>query len=441
MDLLQQVLFLILLIPAIWFFTKNVKKIRRNILLGHDNQSVDGNPSVRWKLVILNALGQRKMFSKPIPAFLHFWVYVGFVIINVEVLEIMIDGLTGHHRIFAPFLGQFYTFAISFFECLAVLVLISVIFLYIRRNVLKIPRFQSSDLNGFPRKDANIILYAEIVLMAALLIMNGADRALQLHANPHYHNVGGFLISGLFAPEMFYAHESTLIAIERGAWWFHLIGILVYLNYLPFSKHLHIILSFPNTFYSKLTNQGKMENMPVIQNEVNIMMGMAEPNPNDVPPTHFGAKDVQDLPWQSILSAYSCTECGRCTSACPANLTGKKLSPRKIMMDTRDRAEELGKYLDTKPENPLDGKSLYGDYISKEEILACTSCQACVEACPININPLDIIFQIKRHIIMDESAAPGLWNNMFTNIENNQTPWQFNPADRFNWAEEITIKN
>ncbi len=444
-NMISQIIFSILLVVAIFLFSRNMSRLRRNIMLGKKLGEIDQIPR-RWRLVVLNALGQKKMFARPIPAILHFFVYAGFIIINIEIMEIVLDGLFNTHRLFAPFLGGAYTVLISSFEVLAVLVLVSCVIFLIRRHLMGIKRFYHSDLKSWPRLDANIILATEIVLMSAFLLLDTADLALQHQGAEHYHQTGNFLISGLFAPALFNMDSSALIGLERAGWWFHILGVFAFLNYLPISKHLHIILSFPNTYYSKLTSMGKMPNMPDIAREVQLMLNPdAFPAEGAIPEpaqhSKFGAQDINDLSWRDILGAYSCTECGRCTSVCPANLTGKKLSPRKIMMDTRDRAEEVGRKIDLKVENPFEGKMLLNDYITKEELLACTSCQACVEACPVNIDPLTIIHQLKRYVIMEEAASPQPWNIMFSNVENNQAPWQFSPSDRFNWAEGIETKS
>ncbi|MGZ5280697.1 MAG: 4Fe-4S dicluster domain-containing protein [Bacteroidia bacterium] len=417
-----------------------MKKLNRNIRLGKKNWP-NNNSSERWKKVVLNALGQKKMFKKPIPAILHFFVYAGFIIINIEILEIILDGLFGTHRIFAPALGNFYAGFINIFEFLALTVLISCVIFLIRRNILRVKRLDMKELNNFPRLDANIILITEVVLMTAFLVMNSTDQVLQLRGNEHYYQTGNLFFSGLLTPVFEGMSDGSLMAVERFGWWFHILGVLAFLNYLPYSKHLHIILSFPNTYYSRTEPQGKMYNMPEIQQEVALMMdpnaAVDMPADANAEPGRFGAKDVYDLQTTDILGAYSCTECGRCTASCPANITGKLLSPRKIMMDTRDRAEEIGRGIDKHGFDYKDEKSLYGDYITSEEILACTSCQACVEACPVNIDPLNIINQLKRYMIMEEAKSPNSWNVMFGNIENNQAPWQFSPSDRFKWSEDL----
>ena len=440
MQIVQQILFILLTATAIWIFARKVKFITRNIRLGRDENLKD-NPGARWRNMALMALGQKRMFDKPLVGLLHFAVYAGFVIINIEVLEIVLDGILGTHRLFAPYLGGFYHFVINFFEVLAALVLVSIVIFLLRRNVVKVRRLIMKELDGWPKSDANYILLFEIVLMSLLLTMNAADRNLQLRGEPHYNDVGAFWISGTIAPLFNGISTGTLVAIERIAWWLHIAGIFVFLNYLPYSKHLHILLAFPNTYFSRLIPQGKMTNMPEIQNEVLYAM-----DPSTIPAEaateehkKFGAKDVQDLSWKNLLDAYTCTECGRCTEACPANQTGKILSPRKIMMDTRDRMEEVGTQLDT-TKAVAEGKTLLHDYITTEELWACTSCQACVQACPVLINPLSIINQLKRYLALEESNQPGEWNGMYSNIENNFAPWKFSPDERANWAVEMNEK-
>lgn len=426
---IQQVLFILAAGFAFYLFGKRILAIQRNIALGKaENRS--NNPTARLKNMILFALGQKKMFKKPIPAILHFMIYVGFILINIEVLEIFIDGITGKHRVFAKPFGVVYTVAISFFELLAVGVIFSCIVFLIRRDLLKLSRFWNNEMKGWPHLDANIILYVEIILMVALLTMNAADLSLQQINAAHYPVTGKFIVSQHLASLFSGLNASTLIAIERVMWWLHLLGILAFLNYVPYSKHFHIFMAFPNTYFGDLKPAGEMRNMPEIANEVKAMFNPNEqidPLPEDF---RFGAKDANDLTWKNLMDAYSCTECGRCTSQCPANQTGKLLSPRKIMMDTRDRIEEIGK-------GEHEAKTLYGDYISKEELMACTTCNACVEACPVNINPLDIILQMRRYVAMEEASTPQEWNAMFTSMENNMAPWQFNPADRMKWAEEV----
>ncbi len=434
MQYVQQILFALALGVAIYFFTKKVKQIRRNIFLGKDKK-IDDNKSERWKTMARVALGQSKMVVRPIAGILHIIVYVGFVLINIEVLEILIDGLFGTHRVLA-FLGPVYDAAIGFFEILALLVLVACVFFLTRRFISKIPRFHKPEMKGWATKDATYILIMEIVLMAALLKMNAADQLLQERGANHFVAAGSFPVSQYLTGFFESYSTSTLIVFERVFWWFHIIGILLFLNYVPYSKHLHIFLAFPNSWYSKLNSVGELPNMPEITNEVNMMLDPSKADPNMPPPEKFGVADVTDLSWKNLLDAYTCTECGRCTSVCPANLTGKKLSPRKVMMDTRDRAEELGKAKDANGDDHHDGKSLH-DYISQEELLACTTCNACVEACPVNINPVDIIFGMRQYQTLEKSAMPSEWAMMNSNIENNQAPWQFSPTDRANWTKEI----
>ena len=439
MHIVQQVLFVLLVAVSVFLFARKVREIRRNINLGKD-EKINDNPSARWKNLLLLAFGQKKMFKRMTPAILHFFVYAGFVIINVEILEIILDGIFGTHRMFAPYLGSLYPILISCFEILAALVLVSCAIFLVRRNVLKLKRLNQGELNGWPKTDANAILITEIVLMTLLLTMNAADFNLQQLGSEHYHQVGAFCVSGFIAPLFKGMSEGSLMGLERGCWWLHIVGIFAFLNYLPYSKHLHIVLAFPNAYYAKLIPQGEIKNMPEIQNEVLYMMepdkAPTDLDPNAAPP-RFGAKDVTDLSWKNLMDAYSCTECGRCTANCPANMTGKKLSPRKIMMDTRDRLEAVGKNIDANKEFVDDGKSLLHDYISTEELRACTTCNACVEACPVSIDPLSIILQLRRNLVMEESNAPQEWNQMFGNIENNMAPWKFSPDDRDKWVEEM----
>ena len=443
MQYLPQILFILALAFAIWFFVKNVKTLSRNVKLGKDVDRKD-QKNLRFKKMMRVALGQSKMVKRPIAGFLHVIVYVGFVIINIEVLEIIIDGILGTHRIFA-FLGPVYDFLIGSFEILALLVLVSVILFWIRRNILNIKRFLSKELKGWPKNDANYILYFEVVLMVLFLTMNATDYQLQINGAEHYASEAGisgaFPISQYLLPIFDQMSNSTLIIIERSAWWLHIIGILIFLNYLYYSKHLHILLAFPNVYFSNLNPQGKFRNLEAVTSEVKLMMDpdadpFAEPEEGEEEdvPEKFGASDVKDLNWFQLLSAYTCTECGRCTSECPANQTGKKLSPRKIMMDTRDRLEEVGKNIDNKKED--DSKQLLDDYISREELWACTTCNACVEACPVGIDPLSIIMDMRQYLVMEESAAPAELNNAMSNIENNAAPWPYNQQDRLNWATE-----
>ena len=427
---IDNILFAIILVAGIGFFTKNVIKLKSNINLGHDVNRTD-NPSARWKNMAMIALGQSKMVKRPVAAFLHIIVYAGFIIINLEVLEIIIDGLFGTHRIFS-FLGEFYGFLIGSFEILAVLVLVAVIVFWIRRNVIKLKRFASSDLKGSPKKDADTILYFEIVLMSLFLLMNATDLQFQAMNS-------GNIISQFINPWFTSLDIVQVEIIEKIAWWIHIIGILTFLNYLYYSKHLHILLAFPNTYFADLNPKGQFDNLESVTKEVKLMMDpfAAQPVDENAVPHKFGASDVQDLNWVQLLNAYTCTECGRCTSSCPANQTGKKLSPRKIMMDTRDRMEEVGRNIDAnKGVFVPDNKSLLNDYITAEELWACTSCNACVEECPVNISPLSIIMDMRRYLVMEQSAAPQSLNAMMANIENNGAPWQFNQQDRLNWKNE-----
>jgi heterodisulfide reductase subunit C len=435
MMIIQQIAFIIISGIAIFLFSKKVMEIRRNILLGKDEDLTD-QPNQRWKNVMMNALGQKKMFSNPFVAVLHLFVYVGFIIINIEIVEIILDGITGQHRLFAPILGGFYDFLIGCFEILALLVLVACVIFAFRRNITKVNRLNRGELlEAQPRNDANLILAFEIVLMSLFLIMNAVDINLQaLHAE-HYTQTSPFWISQFIAPAFNGLGEGTLMGIERASWWMHIIGIFLFMNYLPYSKHLHVILAFPNAFYARLDAKGKVANMPEIQNEVLYMMQpeLAPTGTDANAVMKFGAKDVFDLSWKNLMDAYSCTECGRCSAACPANTTDKKLSPRKIMMATRDRLEEVGKNINTNKEFKDDSKTLLHDYITVEELRACTTCNACVQECPVSISPLDIIMQLRRNLVMEESNAPQEWNGMFSNIENNMAPWKFSPDDRDAW--------
>lgn len=436
--MISNILFIILLGAGIFFFASSIKKISRNIRLGRDIDRSD-NPALRWQTMTMVALGQSKMVTRPVAGFFHIIIYLGFVIINIEVLEIIIDGIFGTHRIFASALGPFYDFLIGSFEILAAGVLIACVVFLARRNILKLKRFISRDLNGWPRSDATIILVTEIILMSLFLAMNAADAVLQSRGVPHYEVAGSFPVSSIFFPLFDSWSTATLIVVERSCWWLHIAGILLFLNYVPFSKHFHILLSFPNVWYSNLEKKGKFTNLESVTNEVKLMLDpSAVPPPVDpnAAPQRFGAKDVRDLTWKNLMDSYSCTECGRCTSVCPANITGKALSPRKIMMDTRDRLEEVGKNIDMHGPDHDDGKSLLNDYITPEELWACTTCNACVQACPVNIDPLSIIVDMRRYLVMEQSAAPAELNGMFTKIENNGAPWQFSPADRMNWVNQ-----
>lgn len=438
MQILSQILFVAISAVAIWLFSKRAGQIRRNILLGKD-EDFSNEPGKRWKNVLLLAFGQKKMFRNPTVAIMHFVLYAGFIIINLEVLEIVLDGALSTHRLFAAPLGGLYSFLINSFEFLAVGVVLFCIVFLVRRNVLKIKRFLSNDLNGWPRSDANYILITEIVLMGLFLTLNTTDTLLQERGYGHYaeHPTGSFYFSSMLHPIFAGLSSEALVMIERVAWWAHIIGIFAFLNYLPYSKHLHILLAFPNAYYTRLEPQGKMKNMPEVQNEVLYAM-QPELAPTDAaPPAHFGAKDVFELSWRNLMDAYSCTECGRCTSACPANQTGKLLSPRKIMMATRDRLEDVGKNINHNGSFVADGKTLLHDYISVEELRACTTCNACVEECPVSISPLEIITELRRSLIMEESNAPQEWNGMFSNTENNFAPWKFSPDDRDKWVAEM----
>ena len=426
MQYIPNIIFSALLISSLAVFIRNLKRLRRNINLGKGKTDPITNKPQRWKNMARIALGQSKMVSRPIAGLLHIIVYLGFIIINIELIEIVIDGVFGTHRIFSS-IGFLYGVLIGLFEIFAVLVLIAVIIFWTRRNIVKIKRFFENKMMGWPKLDADLILYFEIILMSLFLLMNATDVEFQMMNN-------GNIVSGLIFPFFEGFSDQTLHYLERSFWWLHIIGILIFLNYLYYSKHLHIILAFPNTFYGSISNSGKLNNMKTVTNEVNIMMGKAvEPETNE--DIKFGVSDVTDLSWLQILNAYSCTECGRCTSVCPANITGKKLSPRKIMMETRDRVEEFGKNIDSNGSYIEDNKKLLGDYISKEELWACTSCNACVEECPISINPLSIIMDMRRNLIMEESSAPVELNNMMNNIENNGAPWPYNQQDRLNWNE------
>ena len=421
--MIAQLLFTCITLVAIGLFIKNLLGIRSNIFLGKPLDLTD-NKAKRWRNVFLLAFGQKKMFRNPLVAVLHLVVYVGFIIINIELLEIMVDGMAGTHRIFAPFLGSYYNFVINSFEILALLVLLACIVFLTRRNIIKLKRFVSKDLEGWPKSDANYILIAEIVLMSLFLLMNAADTQSE------------FFVSALIKPLLKGLSESQLSTIEHIAWWLHIIGIYAFMNYLPYSKHLHIILAFPNAYYASLQPKGQMHNMVSVQNEVLYAMQpeLAPTAAAAAAPTTFGAKDVMDLSWKNLMDAYSCTECGRCSTACPANSTGKLLSPRKIMMATRDRLETVGKNIQANTHFIADGKTLLHDYITVEELRACTTCNACVEECPVSISPLEIIIELRRSLIMEESNAPAEWNGMFGNIENNYAPWKFAPDDRDAWT-------
>ncbi len=453
--MLQPLLFTLVTIVAFYFAGRQFMKIRRNVLLGKEEE-LSGDAGERWRNVLLIAFGQKKMFKRFIPAIFHLFIYVAFLFTQIELVEILVDGFTGQHRFFAPMLGGFYTFLISFIEILSALAFIATFVFLARRNLLKVPRFQKPEMKGWPTLDGNIILYLEVLLLIGIFSMNGADQVLQSRGAEHYYQTGGFAMSSWMGPALFGGlSDGALVGLERFGWWLHLLVVYGFLNYLPKSKHLHILLAFPNTYFAKQTPKGQMENMPKIQREVASMMdesAAAEEAGEDDEELFFGANDVFSLSWKNVLDAYTCTECGRCTAVCPANITGKKLSPRKIMMDVRDRAEEIGVNLDTgNPDfisdekkgegvvlskaNYADGKSLF-DYISREEIHACTTCNACVEACPVLINPLDIILQLRRYEILMESAGPSDWLPLFNSMENSQAAWAVS-VERDAWKSQV----
>jgi ferredoxin len=434
--MISSIIFIILATASTIFFIYNAKKVHRNIFLGRD-VDVSGDSSKRINTMLRVAFGQSKMATRPIPFILHLFVYVGFVLINIEVLEMVVDGLFHTHRAFS-FLGGFYNFLIGFFEILAFLVTFGCAVFLIRRNVIHVKRLAMKELNGWPKMDANLILCAEIILMSALFLMNAADQTLQAHGSEHYHTAGSFPVSRFIAPLLSGMSDGGLMFIERFCWWLHIFGIFGFLNYLPYSKHFHILLAFPNTYLSNLNPKGKFTNLDSVTDVVKPNFDPSyQPVTDPNNPQRFGAKDVFDLNWKQLLDAYTCTECGRCTSSCPQNITGKLLSPRKIMMDTRDRLVEVGKNIDANKGTFVDdGKSLLGDYITNEEIWACNTCNACVQECPVNIDPLSIITDLRRFLVMEQSTAPTELNGMFTNLENNGAPWQFSPADRANWVNE-----
>lgn len=444
--MIASIVFSALLLAGFGFFAWNVFKIRSNILLGKDVDRTDKSGN-RWKTMLLVAFGQKKMFSRPIPALLHLAIYGAFIITQIELIEIIIDGVGGGHRVFRPSLGGFYTFLISFIEILSVLALVATIAFLARRNLLKLPRLNMREMKGWATIDANMILLMEIILVSCIFTMNGADEVLYNRGVSHAQDLGdgslGFTVSSWLGPLLFDGmSDHSLHTLERIGWWGHILMVFAFLNYLPYSKHLHIVLAFPNTYYSNLEAKGKFTNMQSVTNEVKLMLDptadpFAAPAPDaNAEPQRFGAKDVTDLTWKNLLDSYTCTECGRCSSSCPANITGKLLSPRKIMMDTRDRLVEVGENRRKHGKDYDDGKSLLGDYITPEELWACTSCNACVEECPVNIDPLSIIVDLRRYLVMEESSMPTELTGMLTNIENNGAPWQFSPADRMNWASE-----
>ncbi|SHJ39141.1 (Fe-S)-binding protein [Pseudozobellia thermophila] len=440
MEYLPNIVFAIILFAGIGYFARNVNRLRRNIKLGRD-VDVSDNTSLRWKNMARIALGQTKMVVRPIAGLLHIIVYAGFIIINIEVLEIIIDGLLGTHRVFGS-LGTLYDVLIAAFEVLALLVIVSVTIFWVRRNILRLRRFVKPEMKGWPKKDGNMILYIEFVLMVLFLTMNGADYQLQQLGADHYTQAGAFPVSQYIAPLFEGMSISSLVVIERTAWWLHIAGILFFLNYLYYSKHLHILLAFPNTYYGRTKPKGQFKNLDAVTEEVKLMLDpsadpFAAPAEDAAEPEKFGASDVMDLTWVQLLNAYTCTECGRCTDECPANQTGKKLSPRKIMMDTRDRLEQVGKNIEAnKGKFVEDNNQLLDNYITREELWACTTCNACVQACPVSIDPLSIIMDMRQYLVMEQSAAPTDLNNMMGNIENNGAPWPFNQMDRLNWANE-----
>jgi heterodisulfide reductase subunit C len=438
--MIASIVFVVLFGAACWLFARNIMRIRRNILLGRD-VAINDRKGERWALMAKVALGQSKMVVRPIAGFLHVIVYAGFIIINIEVLEIIIDGIFGTHRVFSS-LGTLYNFLIWGFEWLAIGVWVACAVFLIRRNIVRLKRFVMKELDGWPRTDANLILFSEIALMTAFLTMNAADFALQGRGEEHYIVAGAFPVSQVIAGWLANTSTASLIMIERICWWFHIIGILAFLNYLVVSKHLHILLAFPNVWYSKLQPKTELQNMERITGEVKSMLDPSVPPPTPVTrmvagvemSERFGAKDVFDLSWNQLMDAMSCTECGRCTSVCPANITGKLLSPRKIMMDTRDRLEQVGKVIDTKGKWEDDGNSLHSR-ISDEELWACTTCNACTQECPVNIDPVGIIMDMRRYLVMEESKTRPALANMLTNVENNGAPWQMSQADRLKWAD------
>lgn len=446
MTIVAQILFILIFVFNVGFFARNIRRLRRNIRMGQPVDRTD-HPKQRWRNMARVALGQTKMVVRPVAGLMHIFVYVGFILINIEILEIIVDGIFGTHRIFAEGLGGFYGFLIGFFEILAFLVLFGVVVFWIRRNIVKLKRFWAREMTAWPKSDGNYILYFEMILMILFLTMNASDHQLQIMDYGHYAKasgvVGAFPVSDLIRPLLADLSASTLVIIERSAWWLHILGILFFLNYLYYSKHLHIILAFPNTYYEKLTPQGKFANNTAVTKEVETMMdpdadpfAAPEEGEEDDVPDKFGASDVTDLDRVQLMNAYTCTECGRCTSECPANRTGKLLSPRKIMMDTRDRIEEIGEKIDKNGEFEDDGNQLLDNYISREELWACTTCNACVEACPVGIDPLSIIMDMRQYLIMEESGAPQDINVTMGNIENNGAPWPYNQQDRLKWADE-----
>jgi heterodisulfide reductase subunit C len=438
--MISAILFTILLVGTGTIFYLNMKKIRRNVLLGRDI-NISDNKSERLKTMLKVAFGQSKMVARPVAGIMHFFIYAAFIITQIELLEIIIDGVSnGHRRLWhlmdGSFLAGIYTFTINLIEVLSVLAFLATIIFLSRRNIIRLARFQMPELKGWPSKDANLILAMEIFLITCIMTMNGADLVLQSRGETHA--TASFIISSNLHGFFNGFETSTLHLLERAGWWGHIMGIFGFLVYLPYSKHLHILLAFPNTYYSNLKAKGEFTTLDSVTDVVAPNFDPAyQPKTDPNNPVRFGVKDVQDLTWKNLLDAYTCTECGRCTSACPQNATGKKLSPRKIMMDTRDRLVEVGKNMDANNGTFVDdGKSLLGDYISTEEIWACNTCNACVQECPVNINPLEIIVEMRRYLVMEESQNPAELTNMFSNMENNCAPWQFSPADRANWVNE-----
>ena len=442
--MLGQLIFVVVLIAGFGFFSFNISKIRKNIMLGKPLDRSDQKLK-RIKTTLLIALGQKKMFQRVLPALFHSFIYVAFLFTSTELIEIIIDGVTGSHRFFWPILGSVYVMLINTIEILSVLAFVATLVFLARRNLLTAPRFQMSEMNGWPKIDGNIILYLEIILLICVFTMNGADEALFLQGKSNVAGSGsfGFIVSSFTAPYFFNQFNvDTLIILERLGWWGHILVVFSFLNYLPYSKHFHILMAFPNTYYSNLNNNGAFSNLSSVKEEVTKMFDpnfdpyATPPSGEEIVPDRFGAKDIEDLTWKNLMDAYTCTECGRCTSACPANLTGKKLSPRKIIMDTRDRLEEVGRNKRIHGSDYTDNKSLLGDYISEEEVWACTSCNACVQECPVNIDPLSVIIDLRRYLVMEEAKMPSELTSMLTNIENNGAPWQFSQADRYKWVEE-----
>lgn len=444
MGILQQLIFAALSIGSFYLVSKKVKEIYQNIMMGQ-KETIKANNSQKFKQMLLIAFGQQKMFKRPVAALLHLVIYVSFVITQIELIEIVLDGFLGTHRILyfnllkGNFFGDIYTFVVSTVEVLSLLTFFVTIAFLWRRNMLKLPRFNKVEMFGWPKKDANLILIFEILLIFFIFCMNTGDKALQLLDPAKHHETGNFILSTLLAPSLAKLPLGLVYFVERLGWWGHISMVFVFLNYLPYSKHLHVVLAFPNVYFSRTEPHGQMINMPHIQKEVASMFNpeAATTEAEDETPMIFGAKDVYELSWKSLLEAYTCTECGRCTAMCPANLTGKKLSPRKIMMDTRDRMEDLAKGRREHGPDFKDNKLLLGDYITKEELRACTTCNACVEECPVNISPLGIIIELRRNLIMEQSDSPTEWNNMFSTLENNQAPWQFSPQDRLKWVDEL----